>query len=458
LVVACAAVFLGFLDTTITNLAVPSVASDFDVSAAAVTWLATAYVIPFAALLASAGALADAVGRTRLLLAGVAVFTVCSLLIAVAPTFGVVLAARAVQGMGAALMTPASLALILAEVPAERRREAIGLWAAAGALAAAIGPAVGGVVVEVVDWRALFCLNLPMGLWVLVAARALRRADVASRRWPDLAGGVLLALAIGSVVYGLTEGADEGWDSRLILGAFIVAVLAGACAVWRSTRHARPALRLDLLGYRQFAVSTALSVIYGMNLFATMLLGVMFLVNVWGYTTLEAGLAMTPAALVTAIVGVGVSRLSAAVPPRRMIVTGGSVLATVTGIFAATLSSTPRLWTLWIPIGLGMGVGIGLITVGISVAGTLSAPPQHFAAATGLIMAARQFGGAVGIAVLAAMLTEVVATSPDRPYAAVYWAAAGAAAAVAAGGLLLRVQPPAPAGPVPAAATVGSVR
>lgn len=460
LAVACSAVFLGFLDTTITNLAVPSVASEFSVGAGSVTWLATAYVIPFAALLAPVGALADAVGRTRLFLIGVAVFTLCSLLIAVAPTFGLVLGARAMQGVGAALMTPASLALILAEVPAQRRRAAIGLWAAAGALAAAVGPALGGVVVEVVDWRALFCLNLPIGAWVLLAARPLRRDDVTSQRWPDLLGAVLLAVAIGTVVYGLTEGPEQGWDSPLILGGFLVAVLAGACAVWRSARHSQPALRLDLVRHRPFAVSTGLSVLYGMNLFATMLLGVMFLVDVWGYTTLEAGLAMTPAALVTAVVGVGVSRLPVAIPPRRMIATGGLVLTAVTGIFAAALSPTPQLWTLWIPVGLAMGVGIGLITVGISTAGTLSAPPQHFAAATGLIIAARQFGGAIGIAVLAAMLAEVAATSPDRPYAAVYWFATGTALAVAAGGLLLRVQPPAPApgSPAPAAANAPSAR
>lgn len=462
LVVACAAVFLGFLDTTITNLAVPSVASEFAINAGTATWLATAYVIPFAAVLAPAGALADAVGRARLFLIGVGLFTLCSVAIAVAPTFGLVLAARAVQGVGAALMTPASLALILAQVPAEGRRAAIGLWSAAGALAAAVGPALGGVVVEFLDWRALFCLNLPVGIWVLLAARPLLRDDVASRRWPDLLGGGLLAVAIGAVVYGVTEGPDEGWGSPLIVGSFVLAVLAGTVAVWRSATHPLPALRVDLLRRRSFALPAGLSVAYGMNLFATMLLGVMFLVDVWDYTTLEAGLAMTPAALVTAVVGVGVSRLPVAIPPRWMVAVGGLLLAMVTGVFAAVVTPTPQLSTLWIPVGVGMGVAIGLITVGISTAGTLSAPPQHFAAATGVLMAGRQFGGAMGIAALAAMLSEVSPVSPERPYVAVYWCAAAVALAVATGGLFLRAQPSARAGSASASAsttsTVGNAR
>ncbi|WP_081622582.1 MFS transporter [Jongsikchunia kroppenstedtii] len=442
LVAACCAVFVGFLDTTITNLAVPSVASEFDVGAGTATWLATSYVIPFAALLAPAGALADAVGRARLFLVGVAVFTLCSLLIAVAPTFGLVLGARAAQGVGAALMTPASLALILGTVAIERRRAAIGLWSASGALAAAVGPALGGLVVEVSDWRVLFCLNVPIGLWALAAARRLRAADSESRRWPDLLGGMLLAVAIGSLVYAVTEGPEKGWDSAQIIAFFGLSGTALAAALWRSRVHRLPALRLDLLRNRSFAVAAGLSAAYGMSLFTTMLLGVMFLVNVWGYSTLAAGFAMTPAALMTAVVGVGVSRLGATIPPRRMIAIGGVVLAAVIALLAALVSSTAQLWALWLPAGIVMGIGVGLITVGISTVGTLAAPPSDFAAATGLLMAARQVGGALGIAILAAMLSEVTATTAERPYAAIYWFAAAVTALVAVGALLLRAAPP----------------
>jgi EmrB/QacA subfamily drug resistance transporter len=454
LLVASSATFLSFLDATVTNLAVPPVAAEFDVSLTAVAWIATAYVIPFAALLAPAGVLADAVGRSRLFMTGVAVFTASSLVIALAPTFGLLLAARAVQGVGAALMVPASLALVLAEIPAERRRAAIGLWSAAGALAAAAGPALGGIVVEALDWRVLFCINVPIGLGVLATARPLLADDTRSGKLPDLLGSLLLAVAIGSVVYGLTEGPDRGWASTRPAVAFGVAVVAAVAAIVRSARHERPALRLDLLRSPSFATTTGISAAYGVGLFSTMFTGVLLLVRAWDYSTLEAGLAMTPSALVTAVVGIGVGRLRVALTPRAMIVGGALPLAASTALLAATISTTPHFLSIWLPVGCLMGVGVGLLTVGISSAGAVSAPLQHFAAATGLLMAARQCGGALGIAAAAVLLAEVTPTAPERPYVVIYWLITAVTLLAATGGVLLRTPEPAPASrPAPAIRT-----
>jgi MFS family permease len=258
LAVASAATFLSFLDATVTNLAVPPVAAEFEVNVTTVAWIATAYVVPFAAFLAPAGAVADALGRTRLFQVGVATFTVFSLLIAVAPNFAILLAGRAAQGLGAALMVPASLAVLLAEVPAERRRAAIGTWSAAGALAAAAGPAVGGLVVDAADWRVLFCINIPIGAWVVWSARPLLAHDTRTGRLPDLLGGLLLALAIGAAVYGLTQAPDRGWASGVVLAAISVAIVAAALTVLRASRHASPALRLDLFRERSWAGGAAL--------------------------------------------------------------------------------------------------------------------------------------------------------------------------------------------------------
>lgn len=444
LALASAGTFLAFLDTTVTNLAIPSVADTFDVGVTDVSWVATAYVIAFAALLAPAGALADAVGRARLFLGGVATFTLASLAIAVAPTFGVLVAARAVQGLGAALMVPASLSLVLTSVPPARARAAIGLWSAAGALAAAVGPSLGGLAVEVTDWRVLFCLNLPIGAWVLVAGRGLPGGDLRGGRAPDLVGSALLGGAVAAAVYALTEGPGAGWTSARVLVAAVLAVVAGAATWARSATHDRPALRLDLLGGRALRATTLTSVGYGAGLFTTMLLGVLFLVDVWGYSSLEAGLAMTPAALTTAVVGVGVSRLSDRVTARAMAVTGSLVVAATTTVIAALVDAEPAFWSLWLPTGLVMGVGVGLTTVGISSAAAAAVGPQHFAAATGLVMAARQLGGALGIAVLAVLLTEVHSGGPAGPYAAVYWFATGVAVLSAAVGALVRSRPVAP--------------
>ncbi|MER6677425.1 DHA2 family efflux MFS transporter permease subunit [Streptomyces sp. NPDC000983] len=445
LLLACAGTFLSFLDATVTNLALPPIAADFDVPLTTVSWVATAYVIPFAALLAPAGPLADAVGRARLFLIGVAVFTASSLLIAVAPTLPVLLGARALQGLAAALLVPASLGLVLAEVPAERRRAAIGTWSAAGALAAAAGPALGGVVVEAVDWRALFCLNLPVGVWVLFAGRKLLAGESRTGRAPDLAGGLLLALCVGSMVYGLTQGPEHGWSSPHVLVAAAVTVLAGAATVLRALRHQRPALRLDLFRSRTFAVAGAVSVLYGAALFATMLLGVLFMTDAWNYSTLQAGFAMSPAALVTAVVGIGVGRLPVALAPRTMVSAGSVLVAAATVTLALLADTEPHFWTLWLPTGTVMGVGIGLVTVGISSAAALSVAPQHFAAATGTVMAARQIGGGLGIAATAVIIAESTGTGA-QPYVAVYWFATAVNVAAALAGLALRSPaPPAPA-------------
>ncbi|WP_320066028.1 MFS transporter [Micromonospora sp. RTGN7] len=438
LLVASSATFLSFLDSTVTNLAVPPVAAEFNVSLTTVAWIATAYVIPFAAFLAPAGVLADAAGRCRLFMWGVAVFTASSLVIALAPSFGLLLAARGLQGVGAAVMVPASLALVLAEIPAERRRAAIGLWSAAGALAAAAGPALGGVVVQTLDWRVLFCLNVPIGLWVLIAARPMLANETRSGKLPDLLGALLLAVGIGSVIYALTEGPDRGWTATRPATALGVAVIAIAAATLRSARHDRPALRLDLLWGSPFAMVSGISAAYGAGLFSSMFTGVLFLVQGWGYSALEAGLAMTPAALVTAVVGIGVGRLPVAFSPRSMIVAGALPLAASTALLAATISATPQFLLIWLPLGCLMGVGVGLLTVGISSAGAVSAPMQHFAAATGLLMAARQCGGALGIAVAAVLLAVVIPTTLERPFVIVYWLITGVTLLAAVGGVLLR--------------------
>lgn len=455
LLLACAGTFLSFLDATVTNLAVPPIADDFDVPLTTVSWVATAYVIPFAAMLAPAGPLADAVGRARLFLIGVAVFTASSLLIAVAPTLPVLLGARAVQGLAAALLVPASLGLVLAEIPAERRRSAIGMWSAAGALAAAAGPALGGVMVEVLDWRALFCLNLPVGIWVLTAGRKLLTGESRTGRGPDLAGGLLLALCVGSGVYGLTQGPGHGWSSVYVLAASGVTVLSGVATVMRALRHRRPALRLDLFHSRSFAVASGVSLAYGTALFTSMLLGVLFMTDAWNYSALEAGLAMSPAALVTAVVGIGIGRLPVTLTPRAMVVAGSALVAASTAALALLIDTEPHFWTLWFPAGTVMGAGVGMATVGISSAAASSVAPRHFAAATGMVMAARQVGGGLGIAATAVIIAEVSGTGAE-PYAAVYWFATAVNLAAAAGGLALRIAAPPQPRPGPSAATASA--
>jgi EmrB/QacA subfamily drug resistance transporter len=450
LLLACGGSFLAFLDATITNLAVPSLGSHFHVGVTAVSWVVTLYGVPFAALLAPAGRLADLFGRRRLFVAGAALFTLASLLAAVAPTLAVLLVARAVQGVGAALLIPASFAIVLADTAPERRAAAIGLWSASAGLAAVAGPALGGVLVDAVGWRALFCVNLPIGLWLLERAARLpatppAAAGQAGARVPDPVATVLLAAGIGAVVLGLTEAERWGWASPATLGCLLGGALAVAAATGRSARQPAPAIEVDLWRSPVYAAANVSSALFGAALYASLLLGVLVLVNVWHYSVLTAGFAMTPAAGWAALVGIGVNRSRRQPPPWALVVGGGSAIALTAGALALWLPASAHFATVWLPAGFGLGAGIGAASVGVSSAAALAVEPRRFAAAVGLNVAARQVGGSLGVAATALLLDRPAGGL--APFRDVYWLMAALCAAVAVVGLRLRHPRPGPASP-----------
>jgi EmrB/QacA subfamily drug resistance transporter len=430
--VAAGAAFLALLDTTVANLAVADVQGDFaGTSVGAATWIITIYAVLFAACLAPAGRVADVVGRRALLLAGAGAFTVLSVLCALAPSLDVLLVARALQGVAAAAMIPASLAVVLADTEPERRAAAIGAWSAAGAMAAAAGPAIGGVLVDAVGWRALFLINVPVGLAIVAGTRRVP-GGAAGGRLPDLAGTALLGLGIGAAALGIAQGPDWGWGDPRTLGVLAGAVLAVAVALRRSVRHARPALETRLWRSRQFAAANLASLLYGAALFPWMLVGVLFLVSIWEYTPLEAGLAMTPGAVVAAAVALRAGPVVARRGPAAVIGAGALVLAVPGLLGTLALPEQPSFLTFWLPVGVLIGMGMGAITTGISTAAALSVSPERFAAAVGLNQTARLLGGALGVAALAALLDGAAGI---EPYTHVYlfctlatFAVAGAAA------------------------------
>jgi EmrB/QacA subfamily drug resistance transporter len=449
LLLACGGSFLAFLDVTITNLAVPDLAGDFSVGVTSLSWVVTLYTILFAALLAPAGRLADVVGRRRLFVAGVTTFTATSLVAAVAPTFGLLLAARAVQGAGAALMMPASLAFVLADTAAEKRPAAIGLWSASASVAAAAGPALGGVLVDTLGWRALFCINVPIGAWLSWRAWRLPAAAAADSRGrlPDMIGTALIAGAVGLLVLGVTEGPTWGWGSAATIASLAAAVVLAALALLRSARHARPAIEIGLWSNRTYASANLVSLLFGVGLYASLLLGVLYLVDVWGYSELQAGLAMTPGAVFSAAVGIAIGRSVRKPSARVLVFAGGLTIAATSAALAVWLPADPHFLTAWLPGGFGLGVGMGAVSVGVSSAAALSVGPQRFAAATGLNIAARQVGGALGVALLAVILDGRTPADGAGPFLSVYWLMAGVCVAAALVGLRL-VLPPV-AAPVP---------
>lgn len=435
LMLASGAAFLAMLDATVANLAIPDLRHDFpNASVGQVSWVISLYAVLFAALLAPAGRLADVIGVRTLFAAGVGVFTLASLACSAAPSLGLLVAGRAIQGAGAAAMIPASLAIVLQAVPAERRAGAIGLWSAAGALAAAVGPSLGGLLVDAFGWRSMFAVNLPVGIALVAAARAIPAWPTAGGRLPDLAGTALLVGGIGALVLGLTQSAEWGVGDARTLALLAGGAVALVATLARSSDHPVPAIETALWHSRSFAVANGASFLYGVALYAWLLVGALYLTQQWGYSELEAGLAMTPGALTAAAAAVTMGRLAGRRGPREAVIGGAAIMAACGVWIAAALPAEPRFLEFWLPGGMLVGVGMGAITTGVSTAAALAAPPTRFAGATGLNVTARQVGGALGIAALAVILQQVDGLDA---YAGVYVLCTIAAATAGVAGLWL---------------------
>ena len=311
--------FMAFLDVTIVNVAFPSIRQAFpEASVAGLSWVLNAYNIVFAALLVPAGRLADLLGRRRVFFIGGAVFLAASALCGLAPSVEVLIGARALQAVGAALLVPTSLGLLLPEFPPERRATATALWGATGGVAAAAGPSLGGVLIEWTDWRLVFFVNLLIGAAAIVPARRLLREfrDPDRGAVPDALGIVLLAGGVAALALAIVEAPAWGWGSDRVLAAFAVAAVALGGFVWRSATHPHPVVELSLFRVRSFAVACAGVGIFSLGFYALLLSGILFLTGVWHYSILKAGFAVTPGPLMAATSSAVAGRLADRYGPR----------------------------------------------------------------------------------------------------------------------------------------------
>jgi EmrB/QacA subfamily drug resistance transporter len=427
------------------------------VSIASLSWVLTSYAVLFAALFAPAGRVADIVGQRRLFRLGLSGFVATSAASALAPSLAVLVAARALQGGSAALMIPAALGLVLTESAPARRAAAIGAWASAGAIAAAAGPSLGGVLVDAAGWRTVFLINVPLGLGLLALTRRIPDRASSGGLPPDPLSVLLLAAGVGGLVLGVTQAQAWGWTSARTAAVVAVALLALSVSLARSARIDVPALDTSLWQSRPCAVANAASLLLGASMYAFMLLGVLWLTNVWHYSEIKAGLAISPSALTAAATSFAIGKHPSRHGPRAAVAVGAALMAGTGAWMALALGPQPAFLTLWLGGGLVSGVGIGAAMTGLATAAALSAPPEKFATATGLNMTARQVGGALGVAGLAAILTGA---GSFGPFLHVYWmcAAFAAAGALAAGFLGSSPAPVAAAGPGDYAAEQGTVR
>ncbi len=409
--------FLAFLDATIVNVAFPSIRESFpDSTISNLSWILNAYNIVFAAFLVPFGRMTDLIGRRRTFVWGVLIFTVASVVCALSPSVTFLIGARVVQALGAAMLVPASLALVVAAFPPERRTHAVGLWGASAALASGLGPPIGGLLVQIGDWRWAFLVNLPFGIaaWVMARRTLVESRAPGRRTLPDLGGAALFALALGLLTLGIVQGDDWGWTSWAVIGCFVASAVLVVLFVFSSRRHRSPLLDPELLKVHAFKVGNLATVAAGMGFYAYLLTNILWLSYVWGYSVLRAGLALVPAALIAAVVAAVLGPIAAKRGYRLFIVPGALIWASSYVWYATQVGTTPAFLTEWLPGQVLSGIGVGMALPLLGSATLAAVPGGRYATASAVASSTRQMGGVLGIALLVVIIgTPTPATSVD---------------------------------------------
>jgi NTE family protein len=427
--VAAAGALVAFLDVTIVSVAFPDIEEDFpEASRSSLSWVLSGYNIVFAALLVPAGRIADVVGRRRVFLGGLAAFTAASALCAAAPSAETLVAARILQAAAAAAIIPASLAFVLNEFPITERATAAGLWGAAAAVSAAIGPTLGGALVAAGSWRFVFLVNIPIGVAVLVyGARLLDEGRERGRRLPDPLGVALLIGAAGLLTLGIVKGNDWGWDDPRVLGALAGAAILTPLLLARSRRHPSPVVELRLLRERSVAMGNAGTLLFAAGGFGIILNNVLFLTEVWAYSGVETGLALTPAPLAMAAAAGPAGRAADRYGQRAVAVPGALLFALGTLWLATQSGADPDFLGVWLPGVLLTGTGAGLAYPAFGSAAIAVLKNESFGVGSALNAMFRQIGAALGFALVVAVVG--VPSAADAPAAFdAGWAVMGAAA------------------------------
>jgi EmrB/QacA subfamily drug resistance transporter len=451
-VVTSAALFMASLDNLVVTTALPSIREHLHASLEGLQWTVNAYTLTFAVLLLTGASLGERYGRRRLFVAGLALFTAGSAAAALAPGVGWLIGARAVQGVGAAILIPLTLTLLSAAVSPERRGVALGAWGAVGGLAIAIGPLVGGAVVEGASWQWIFWLNVPIGIALLPVAwsRLTESRGPATRL--DLPGLVLASLGLLGIVFGVVRGNDHGWTSLTVLAPMVVGVLlVVAFAAWEM-RAPEPMLPLRLFRSRGFTMTNAASLLMFFGMFGSIFLLAQFLQTVQHYSPLQAGLRTLPWTAMPVLIAPIAGSLSDRIGGRPLLAAGLALQAAGLGWLAAVISPAVAYAAL-VPAFVVAGVGMSLFFAPVANIVLGSVRRDQEGIASGANNAIRELGGVLGIAVLGAVFSARGGYTSGAAFvsglSAALWVGGAAVAAAAAAALLL---PRRPAAPVPAAA------
>jgi EmrB/QacA subfamily drug resistance transporter len=404
LVVLCGVAFMAQFDLFVVNVALPAMGRSFPGQGlGALSWVLNAYAIVFAAFLVPAGRLADHFGRRRFLLGGVATFTLASALCAVSPSLPVLVAARAVQAVGAAMIVPTSLGLLLPTFPRRQHNLVVGIWAGVAAIAASSGPPVGGLLVEA-SWRWVFLINVPIGLAMLAGGRMVLpeiRAS-AGARLPDPVSILTALAAITALTLGTVQGSSWGWAGEREGLVAVVFLAMTTVTLWRTFTHQSPLVEPDLFRSRSFTAATIALLLFWVS-FAAWLLGtVLFFQNAWHYSTLRAGLAIAPGPLAAAVFALSNGRLAGIFGRRALAVTGPLLFAAAAVFWLVAAMARPDYPAGFLPGLILGGAGSGLTQAPL-LASVSTLPPHRATTGSAVLNMARQIGSALGVAIVVAI-------------------------------------------------------
>jgi EmrB/QacA subfamily drug resistance transporter len=396
--------FMIMLDNTIVNVALPSIQRSLHMSISSLEWIVTAYALTFAALLITGGKLGDLYGRRKMFIAGLVVFTLASLACGLAPNAGILIGARAVQGVGAALMNPATLSIITATFPPKERGQAIGIWAGVSALALAIGPLLGGLIVDNINWHWIFYVNVPVGVagivvsrWVIAESR-----DTSHEQSVDLPGLVTSGGSLLALSYALIEGNKHGWGSPEIIGLFAGAAVLLAVFIWLELRQRLPMLDLGLFKIGSFAGANIVAMLVSLGMFGVFFFISLYVQNVLGYSPTKAGAIFLPMTILIILIAPIAGKLSDRVGSRWLMGAGMGILG-VSLLLYQRIGLHTGFWSLLPQLVLG-GVGMALTMSPMTSAAMGSVPVDKAGVGSGVLNSFRQVGGSLGIALMGAIL------------------------------------------------------
>ena len=410
------ALFMIMLDNTVVNVALPSIQRDLGIGLSELEWTVNAYALTFAVLMLSGGKLADFFGRRRVFLIGLAIFTLASLACGLATTGGTLIGARTLQGVGAAIMMPATLSIISATFPPHQRGMAIGIWAGVSAMALAIGPLIGGLITEHIDWSWIFFVNVPIGVLGFAVSRLVIREsrDTSADQRLDFPGLIASAVALFALTFGLIEANAYGWGDPVILGLFVLSAVALAAFVWLEAHQRSPMLDLSLFRSSTFAGANVVALLVTLAMFGVFFFMSIYMQNVLGYSATKTGAVFLPMTVLIILIAPAAGKFSDRVGS-RWLMTAGMICLTAALIVFSRLGLDSGFWDMAPGLLVG-GLGMALVMTPMTAAALGSVPVEKSGVGSGVLNTFRQLGGALGIAVMGAIVASYIdLDSAGRP-------------------------------------------